>query len=88
MTAARDGQRLELGSGVRDPRGETVRAPTRSRSPAMALFCGLVGFAAHFVWIVAVLVMALGLAFIIADSRRNRIDTADQRSDKVDAGAS
>ena len=54
---------------------------------AAALFCGLVGFAVHFLWIVAVLVMALGLGFILADSRRDRIDLANQHSDTVDTSA-
>jgi hypothetical protein len=54
---------------------------------SVALFCGLVGFAVHFLWIVAILVMALGLGFIIADSRRDRIDIANQRSEKADADA-
>jgi hypothetical protein len=54
---------------------------------SVALFCGLIGLAVHFLWIVAIIVMALGLGFIIADSRRNRIDTADQRSEEADADA-
>ena len=54
---------------------------------SVALFCGLIGFAAHFMWIVAILVMALGLGFIIADSRRDRIDIANQRAEKADTGA-
>jgi hypothetical protein len=52
-----------------------------------ALFCGLVGFAVHFLWIVAILVMALGLGFVIADGRRDRIDITNQRSEKADADA-
>jgi hypothetical protein len=54
---------------------------------SVALFCGLVGFAVHFLWIVAVIVLALGLGFIIADSRRDRIDIANQRSEKADSDA-
>ena len=54
---------------------------------SVALFFGLIGFAAHFLWIVAILVMALGLGFIIADSRRDRIDLANQRSEKADSEA-
>lgn len=46
---------------------------------SVALLCGLIGFAVHFLWIVAVIVMALALGFVIADSRRNRIDIANQR---------
>ena len=45
---------------------------------AAALLFGLIGFAAHFLWIVAIIVMALGLGFAVADSRRNRIDIANE----------
>lgn len=51
---------------------------------SVALLCGLIGFAAHFMWIVAVIVMALALGFVIADSRRNRIDIANQRDEGSD----
>jgi hypothetical protein len=50
---------------------------------SVALLFGLIGFAADFLWIVAVIVMALGLGFIFADSRRDRIDLADQRSEQA-----
>ena len=52
---------------------------------SVALLCGLIGFAVDFMWIVAVIVMALALGFVIADSRRNRIDIANQR-DGVEGG--
>lgn len=47
----------------------------------VALFCGLIGFAVHFLWVIAVLVMALGLGFVIADARRNRIDLVRQQDE-------
>lgn len=50
----------------------------------VALICGAIGFAADFMWIVAMIVMALGLGFVIADSRRNRIDIANQRTERED----
>lgn len=50
---------------------------------SVALLFGLIGFAAHAMWIVTVIVLALGLGFIIADSRRNRIDAANQRTEKA-----
>jgi hypothetical protein len=53
---------------------------------SIALLFGLIGFAAHAMWIVAVIVLALGLGFIIADTRRNRIDVANQRSEKAGPG--
>jgi Flp pilus assembly protein TadB len=46
-----------------------------------ALFFGLVGLAVHFLWIVAIIVMALGLGYTVANSRRNRIDVANQRAE-------
>ena len=52
---------------------------------AVALFLGLIGLAVHFLWIVAIIVMALGLGFIIADSRRDRIDIVNRRSETADA---
>jgi hypothetical protein len=52
---------------------------------SVALLFGLIGFAAHFLWIVAVIVMALGLGFVIADSRRDRIDLANQSAEKADS---
>ena len=51
---------------------------------SVALLCGVIGFAVNFMWIVAILVMALALGFVIADSRRNRIDVANQRAEGKD----
>lgn len=51
---------------------------------SVALLCGLIGFAVHFMWVVAIIVMALALGFVIADSRRNRIDIANQRDEGKD----
>ncbi|MBS2545856.1 hypothetical protein KGQ19_03145 [Catenulispora sp. NL8] len=51
---------------------------------SVALLCGLIGFAVNFMWVVAVIVMALALGFVIADSRRNRIDIANQRGEGKD----
>ena len=50
---------------------------------AAALLFGLIGLAVHFLWIVAIIVMALGLGFAVADSRRNRIDIANERTDRA-----
>ena len=46
-----------------------------------ALIFGLLGFALHFLWVVAIIVMALGLGFTLANSRRNRIDVVNQRAE-------
>jgi type III secretory pathway component EscV len=48
---------------------------------AVALLFGLVGFALHFLWVVAIIVMALGLGFTVANSRRDRVDVVNQRAD-------
>ena len=48
---------------------------------AAALLCGLIGFAVHFLWVIAVIIMALALGFVIADSRRNRIDLVRQQDE-------
>lgn len=50
-----------------------------------ALLFGLIGLAVHFLWVVAIIVMALGLGFAVADSRRNRIDIANERTDRARA---
>ncbi len=47
-----------------------------------ALVFGLLGFALHFLWVVAIIVMALGLGFTLANSRRNRIDVVNQRAER------
>lgn len=48
-----------------------------------ALLFGLIGLAAHFLWIVAIIIiMALGLGYIVANSRRDRIDVINQQADE------
>jgi len=54
---------------------------------SVALFFGLIGLAVHFLWIVSIIVMALGLGFIVADSRRDRIDIANQRTERAHTDA-
>jgi len=53
----------------------------------LALFFGLIGLAVHFLWVVAIIVMALGLGFIVADSRRDRIDIANERTERAHVDA-
>jgi hypothetical protein len=53
---------------------------------SVVLCRGLVGLAVHFRQIVAVIAMDLGLGFTTADSRRDRIDLAGQRSQEADPG--
>lgn len=54
----------------------------------VALVLGIVGFAWHVMWVVAVVVMALGLGFAIANSRRDRFEAeqlADDQGDLIDS---
>jgi Flp pilus assembly protein TadB len=46
-----------------------------------ALILGLIGFAAHALWVVAIIVIALGLGYIAANSRRDRTDAVNQRQE-------
>ena len=47
-----------------------------------ALFFGLIGLALHFFWVVAIIVLALGLGYTVANSRRDRIDVVNQRAER------
>jgi Flp pilus assembly protein TadB len=48
---------------------------------AIAFVSGLVGFAIHTVWVVAVVTMALGLGYEVANSRKERVETLARRAD-------
>jgi len=47
-----------------------------------AMLFGLIGLAAHFLWIVAIVIMALGLGYTVANSRRDRIDVINQQAEE------
>lgn len=51
---------------------------------SVALVLGLIGLAVHVLWIVAIIVMALGLGFIVANRRRDRIDVVNQRAEDAE----
>jgi hypothetical protein len=55
---------------------------------SVALVLGLLGLALHFLWVAAIIVMALGLGFTIANGRRDRIDVVNQRADDLALEAS
>ena len=46
---------------------------------SLALLFGLVGFALHMLWVVAILVLALGLGYVVANARQDRRDVVDRR---------
>jgi hypothetical protein len=52
-----------------------------------ALLLGLVGLAVHVLWIVAIIVMALGLGFAAANGRRDKIDVVNRTADREDQRA-
>lgn len=51
---------------------------------SLALLLGLIGLAVHVLWIVAIIVMALGLGFLAANRRRDRLDVVNTRADRQD----
>ena len=48
---------------------------------SVALLLGLLDFAVHLLWVFAIVVMALGLSFTLANSRRNRVDVTNQQAE-------
>ena len=54
---------------------------------SVAFLAGLVGFAVHVLWIVAVVVLALGLGYVVANARQDRRETIDRhREDEERTG--
>ncbi len=49
---------------------------------SVALFFALIGLAVHALWVVAIIVIALGLGYTLANSRRDRIDVVNQRAER------
>jgi hypothetical protein len=44
-----------------------------------ALFFGLIGFALNVLWVVAVVILALGLGYVLANGRQERMETLSRR---------
>lgn len=55
---------------------------------AVALLLGIVGLAVHVLWVIAIIVMALGLGFSLANSRRDRFEAEQLAEDQADFSAS
>jgi len=49
-----------------------------------ALACGLIGFALHTLWVVAIVVLALGLGYVFANTRRDRREIIDRRPEDTE----
>ena len=45
---------------------------------SVALLAGLVGFAIHVLWIVSIVVLALGLGYVVANARQDRREAIDR----------
>ena len=48
---------------------------------AVALLCGLVGFAIHTLCIVAIVVLALGLGYVVANGRNDHMEAVTERAE-------
>ncbi len=46
----------------------------------LAFLLGLIGLALHPLWVVAIIVMAAGIGFTVANSRLDRIDLVNRRT--------
>jgi uncharacterized membrane protein len=50
---------------------------------SVALVFGLIGLAVHVLWVVSIVVMAIGLGFAVSNRRRDRIDVENQHAETV-----
>ena len=48
---------------------------------AVALLFGLIGFAIHMLWIVAIVVLALGLGYVVANGRNDHLEAVTARAE-------
>jgi hypothetical protein len=54
---------------------------------SVALLAGLVGFAVHVLWIVAIVVLALGLGYVVANAPQDRREAIDRNGSCDSPGA-
>ena len=54
---------------------------------SVALLAGLVGFAVHVLWIAAIVVLALGLGYVVANARQDRREAIDRQRDNDERAA-
>jgi type IV secretory pathway TrbD component len=50
---------------------------------SIALVCAIVGFVFHVLWIAAIVVLALGLGYVVANARQDRREVVDRGQDDV-----
>ena len=51
---------------------------------SIALLFGLFGFAFHTLWVVSVVVLALGLGYVVATTRQDRRENIERREDDAE----
>ncbi len=49
-----------------------------------ALLCGLIGFALHVFWVVAIVVLALGLGYVVANALQGHRESIDRRREDAE----
>src|ERR1035437_1931936 len=54
---------------------------------SVALLAGLVGFAVHVLWIAAIVVLALGLGYVVANARQDRREAIDPHREDEERAA-
>ena len=48
---------------------------------SVALLAGLIGFAVHVLWVVAIVALALGLGYVVANARQDRREAIDRHQE-------
>jgi uncharacterized membrane protein len=78
---------------VRSPESRRISSLLRERRVSgaamvavlsVALLCGLIGFALHVLWVVSIVVLALGLGYVVANARQDRNEVADRRQEDAE----
>jgi uncharacterized membrane protein len=54
---------------------------------SVALLVGLIGFAVHVLWVVSIVVLALGLGYVIANARQDRREAIDRHREDEERAA-
>jgi hypothetical protein len=54
---------------------------------SVALLAGLIGFAVHVLWVVAIVVLALGLGYVVANAGQDRSNAINRHRDNEERAA-
>jgi uncharacterized membrane protein len=77
---------------VRSPESRRISSLLRERRvsgaaggvPVFALLFGLIGFALQVLWVVSVVVLALGLGYVVANARQDRQEVTDRHQEDAE----